>query len=78
MDQLSGGSRARVDAVAADFHALGRAGNPEEVARAVLFLCSDDASFITGSDLTVDGGYSAMGPEQKQLIIPKLAAQKPE
>ena len=38
---------------------LGRMGDPEEVARAVLFLVSDDASFITGATLAVDGGGSA-------------------
>nr|WP_257677685.1 SDR family oxidoreductase [Heyndrickxia coagulans] len=36
-----------------------RLGKPEEVAKAVLFLVSDDASFITGTDLHVDGGYTA-------------------
>jgi len=39
--------------------AMGRWGKPEEVAGPVLFLCSEAASFITGSILTVDGGYSA-------------------
>jgi NAD(P)-dependent dehydrogenase (short-subunit alcohol dehydrogenase family) len=40
-------------------HALGRIGQPEEVARAAVFLASDDASFMTGSALIVDGGFSA-------------------
>lgn len=72
MDQLTGGNRAKTDAVAAPFHLLGRVGNPEEVAQSVLFLCSDEASFITGTDICVDGGYTAMGPEQAVPAIPKL------
>ncbi len=48
---------AKEQQVAGPFHLLGRIGEPEEVARAVLFLCSDDASFITGTDLAVDGGF---------------------
>ena len=38
---------------------LGRVGRPEEVAAAALFLCSEEASFITGVALPVDGGYVA-------------------
>ena len=38
---------------------LGRAGQPEEVADGVLFLASDDASFVTGHNLVVDGGFTA-------------------
>ncbi len=78
MDELSGGDRAHTDAVGGTFHLLRRVGDPEEVARAVLFLCSDDASFITGADIAVDGGYSAMGPERAEPAIPLLAAEREE
>ena len=37
----------------------GRVGNPEEVAEAVVWLCSDAASFVTGNTMTVDGGMVA-------------------
>ncbi|MBO4347264.1 MAG: SDR family oxidoreductase [Lachnospiraceae bacterium] len=40
-------------------HLLNRVGDPIEVARSILFLASDDASFITGENLMVDGGYTA-------------------
>ena len=72
MDQLTGGNREKTDRVAAPFHLLKRTGDPEEVASAVLFLCSDEASFITGTDIRVDGGYTAMGPERADPAIPLL------
>jgi 3-oxoacyl-[acyl-carrier protein] reductase len=44
---------------ASKLHSIGRIGQPEEVANAVSFLASDEAGFITGTMLTVDGGFSA-------------------
>lgn len=42
-----------------DLHVLGRFGRPEEIAAAAAFLASDDASFVTGHPLVVDGGFTA-------------------
>ena len=50
---------AEAKAELASLHPMGRLGRPEEVARTVLFLASDDASFVTGASLLVDGGYTA-------------------
>lgn len=43
-----------------DMTPMKRGAKPEEVAAAVLFLASDEASYVTGAELAVDGGYSAM------------------
>lgn len=41
-------------------HPIGRLGQPEDIAGAALFVASDDAAFMTGSDLIIDGGYTAV------------------
>jgi NAD(P)-dependent dehydrogenase (short-subunit alcohol dehydrogenase family) len=47
-------------------HPLGRVGRPEEVAAAVGYLLSEDASFINGVILPVDGGRSALGMDPEE------------
>lgn len=61
--RAANGDRERWEPIWGRFHILERLGEPEEVAEAVLFLSSERASFITGTELLVDGGYSAIGPE---------------
>jgi NAD(P)-dependent dehydrogenase (short-subunit alcohol dehydrogenase family) len=55
----------RLRARVSDTQPLGRAGEPEDIARAVLFLASDDAEWITGEALVVDGGLLAGRPWRK-------------
>lgn len=63
VDKAAQGDRSRWEPVWGQFHMLGRCGEPLEVARSILFLLSDDASFITAADLAVDGGYLGLGSE---------------
>jgi NAD(P)-dependent dehydrogenase (short-subunit alcohol dehydrogenase family) len=69
LDRMAGGDRAKWEPTFAPHHMLNRVGEPSEVATAILFLCSDAASFITGEDLRVDGGYLAMGHDKPEGTI---------
>jgi NAD(P)-dependent dehydrogenase (short-subunit alcohol dehydrogenase family) len=60
---IDGGGREKWNPIWGEYHMLGRCGEPIECAGPTLFLLSDDASFITSTDLAVDGGYCGMGPE---------------
>jgi NAD(P)-dependent dehydrogenase (short-subunit alcohol dehydrogenase family) len=57
--RLFGAPAAHQSALA--MHPLGRFGTPAEIAQAVLWMCSDRASFMTGQSLVLDGGFLA-GP----------------
>ena len=60
---MDGGGREKWDTIWGKYHMLRRCGEPLECAGPILFLLSDDASFVTGTDLPIDGGYLGMGPE---------------
>lgn len=61
---MSAGSMEKADAVGAHFHPLGRVGRGEEVGRVVAFAASAEASWMTGVDIPVDGGFSILGPDR--------------
>lgn len=58
-DRFTGGAGAELHREIAAMHPVGRTGQPEEIAEAVLWLCSEKASFVTGQSLAVDGGWTA-------------------
>lgn len=62
-----GGDRPAADAAEGAYHMIGRLADPAEVANVATFICSPRASFVTGADFAVDGGYSAMGPERADV-----------
>lgn len=50
---------AAAETAAAAMHPIGHAGEPDDIAHAVLYLASDESRFVTGAELVVDGGYTA-------------------
>ena len=63
-ESMSGGSIEVADSVGSHFHPLGRVGRGEEIGHVVAFLATDKASWMTGTDVPVDGGFSMLGPDR--------------
>lgn len=63
VDKAAGGDRLKWEPIWGQFHMLERCGDPVECAGPILFLLSEDASFITAADLAIDGGYQGLGSE---------------
>jgi NAD(P)-dependent dehydrogenase (short-subunit alcohol dehydrogenase family) len=59
VEQMVGGDPLREERLA-QANPMGRLGTPEEIASSILYLCSDDSSFVTGHSLVLDGGLTAM------------------
>ncbi len=57
-DKFEGGKEAFLNTVA-PLHALGHIGDPEDIGWGIVYLASDESKFITGSELVIDGGYTA-------------------
>lgn len=58
LDSLAGGDSATLEYMKS-LHPIGRLGKPEEIANMVVWLCSDEASFVLGQAIAVDGGFTA-------------------
>lgn len=59
LESFTGGDSATIEYITS-LHPIGRLGKPEEIADAVVWLASDEASFVLGQGITVDGGFTAI------------------
>jgi NAD(P)-dependent dehydrogenase (short-subunit alcohol dehydrogenase family) len=69
LDRMTNGDRASWEPIMGAQHMLNRTGEPSEVASVAVFLCGPGASFITGADILIDGGYIHMGHDRPDAEI---------
>jgi NAD(P)-dependent dehydrogenase (short-subunit alcohol dehydrogenase family) len=69
LDRMTGGDRTAWEPLMGAQHMLNRTGEPSEIASVALFLCRPGATFITGADILVDGGYIHMGHDRPAEAI---------
>jgi len=62
MARLATGASSDEDAIAmfTGLHPIGRIGQPDDIAQGILYLASDESSFVTASNLVIDGGFTAI------------------
>ena len=70
---LTKNDRNHANNATAPYNLMGRVADGVEVGKVACFVASESASYMTGAEVPVDGGYSAMGPEQHYSLFPKLA-----
>lgn len=71
-DGLTQSDKDHANKSTAPFNLMGRVAEGNEVAKVAAFMASSDASYMTGGEIPVDGGYSSMGPEGHTPLFPLL------